>query len=281
MNTKVIKLVYLLLVLLPVGSGLVYALLFSLGIVGVLNAGYTTAAWSEVLFNSGFWSSMGYSLYVALLSVFLAVCIALTLSLSWQKNLQKGWLSTAIYLPLCFPATVMAFFSFQLLAKSGLLARFFYRLGWIEGIQGFPTLVKDAYGMGIVFTSVLLVTPFFTILFTQLYQSEKLAQLIALSKTLGANSIQVLLKIVVPVLLKKSLASLVLFVIFVMGSYEVPLLLGRQNPQMISVAVIDKIQRFNLYDMPQGYAMAVLYVLLVVAALLLLKKRFIHFLDKR
>lgn len=281
MNTKVIKLVYLLLVLLPVGSGLVYALLFSLGIVGVLNAGYTTAAWSEVLFNSGFWSSMGYSLYVALLSVFLAVCIALTLSLSWQKNLQKGWLSTAIYLPLCFPATVMAFFSFQLLAKSGLLARFFYRLGWIEGIQGFPTLVKDAYGMGIVFTSVLLVTPFFIILFTQLYQSEKLAQLIALSKTLGANSIQVLLKIVVPVLLKKSLASLVLFVIFVMGSYEVPLLLGRQNPQMISVAVIDKIQRFNLYDMPQGYAMAVLYVLLVVAALLLLKKRFIHFLDKR
>lgn len=279
MKNKGLKLVYLWLVVLPVFSGLVYALLFSLGVVGVLNTGFNIDAWAKVLLSQPFWTSIGYSLYIALLSVFLSVCVALTLALSWHKALHKGLLSTAVYLPLCFPATVMAFFSFQLLAKSGLWARWAFQWGWINDLQHFPTLIKDAYGIGIVFTSVLLITPFFTILFAQLYQSEKLEELMGVSKTLGVSNRQILSKIFVPVLLKRSATTLILFVIFVMGSYEVPLLLGRQSPQMISVAVIQKIQRFNLYDMPQGYAMAVLYVLLILVFLLGLKKRFAQFLN--
>lgn len=279
MENKTLKLVYLLAVVLPVASGLVYALLFSSGLVGVLNTGWTTGVWEKVLFSDTFWSALGYSFYIGVMSIFLAVCIALTLALSWQKALDKGLLSTAIYLPLCFPATVMAFFSFQLLAKSGLWARWAYQLGWITDLQNFPTLIKDAYGMGIIFTSVLLITPFFTILFSQLYQTEKLSELISLSKTLGAGNRKILSGVVIPVLLRKSALSIVLFLIFVMGSYEVPLLLGRQNPQMISVAVIQKIQRFNLYDMPQGYAMAALYVLLILAVLWMLRKRFSDFLN--
>lgn len=279
MKNKTLKLVYLLLVLVPVGSGLLYALLFSSGLVGVLNTGWTTAAWQKVLFSGTFWGSMGYSFYIAVLSLFLAVCIALTLALSWQKALHKGLLSAAIYLPLCFPATVMAFFSFQLLSKSGVWSRWAYQLGWISDLQNFPTLIKDAYGIGIIFTSVLLITPFFTILFSQLYQTEKLSELISLSKTLGAGNKKILRSVVVPVLLRRSAVSLMLFLVFVMGSYEVPLLLGRQNPQMISVVVIQKIQRFNLYDMPQGYAMAALYVLLILGVLWMLRKRFSDFLN--
>jgi len=56
----------------------------------------------------------------------------------------------------------------------------------------------------------------------------------------------------------------------VMGSYEVPLLLGRQSPQMISVATLQKIQRYNLYDIPKGFAMSILYVLIIVLVLVLL-----------
>lgn len=269
-NSRFFKGLFLAIVVLPVASGLVYALLFSLGIIGVLNIGFNGDAWHAVLFDKPFWTSMGYSLYVALLSVGISLSFALTISLSWQKQLQKGLLSNVIYLPLCFPATVMAFFSFQLLSKSGLLSRMGFQLGLISEINDFPTFIKDVYGLGIIFTSVLLITPFFIILFSNLYQSEKIESYVYLAKTFGASNRQILQKVIVPILLKRAAVTIYLFVIFVMGSYEVPLLLGRQNPQMISVAVLQKIQRFNLYDMPQGYAMSLLYVLLIVLILLVL-----------
>ncbi len=269
-NRKFLKGLFLAIVVLPVASGLLYAFLFSLGIIGVLNKGFQFDAWQTVLFDKPFWVSIGYSLYIALLSVAISLSVALTIALSWQKKLQKGLLSSVIYLPLCFPATVMAFFSFQLLAKSGLLSRMGYQLGFIKEINDFPVLIKDAYGIGIIFTSVLLITPFFIILFSNLYQSEKIASYVNLAKTFGASNSQILRKVIVPILLKRASITIYLFIIFVMGSYEVPLLLGRQNPQMISVAVLQKIQRFNLYDMPQGYAMSMLYVLLIILILLII-----------
>lgn len=269
-NSKLIKVLFLAIVVLPVASGLVYALLFSLGIIGIVNSGFSGDAWQTVLFEKPFWTSLGFSLYVALLSVGISLGIALTIALSWQQKLQKGLLSNVIYLPLCFPATVMTFFSFQLLSKSGLLARIGYQFGITNEINDFPIWIKDAYGIGIIFTSVLLTTPFFIILFSNLYQSEKIASYVNLAKTLGATNSQILRKVTIPILLKRASITIYLFVIFVMGSYEVPLLLGRQNPQMISVAVLQKIQRFNLNDMPQGYAMSLLYVLLIVLILLIL-----------
>ncbi len=269
-DNKILKGLFLAIVVLPVASGLVYALLFSLGIIGVLNIGFNGDAWQAVLFDKPFWSSLGFSLYVALLSVGISLGLALTISLGWQKKLQKGSLSNVIYLPLCFPATVMAFFSFQLLSKSGLLSRMVHQLGLISEINDFPTFIKDSYGLGIIFTSALLITPFFIILFSNLYQSEKIGSYVHLAKTFGASNRQILRKVIVPILLKRAAVTIYLFIIFVMGSYEVPLLLGRQNPQMISVAILQKIQRFNLYDMPQGYAMSLLYVLLIVLILLIL-----------
>lgn len=269
-KSKLLKVLFLAIVVLPVASGLAYALLFSLGIIGIVNSGFSGDAWQTVLFEKPFWTSLGFSLYVALLSVGISLGIALTIALSWQQKLQKGLLSNVIYLPLCFPATVMTFFSFQLLSKSGLLARIGYQFGIINEINDFPIWIKDAYGIGIIFTSVLLTTPFFIILFSNLYQSEKIASYVNLAKTLGATNSQILRKVTIPILLKRASITIYLFVIFVMGSYEVPLLLGRQNPQMISVAVLQKIQRFNLNDMPQGYAMSLLYVLLIVLILLIL-----------
>jgi putative spermidine/putrescine transport system permease protein len=60
-------------------------------------------------------------------------------------------------------------------------------------------------------------------------------------------------------LLKRALPNILLYFIFVFGAFEVPLLLGRTNPETVSVLAVRKLQRFNLLDIPQGYAIAVLY----------------------
>ena len=264
------RILFVILVGLPVFSGVTYAFLYSIGVFGVLNSEINFSAWKSVLSDIYFWKSIVFSLYIGIVSITISSVISFLVTYYWKPNLKKGLLASIIYLPLCFPATVMAFFIFQMLSQSGFVSRIAYSLNLTEGITNFPELINDAFGIGIIITMIALTAPFFIILFSTVYQAEKINELAALASTLGATKKQIIKKIVVPVLFKKTAISLMLFVLFVMGNYEVPLLLGRQNPQMISVAIVQKIQRFNLYDIPKGYVMSIVYVvflLLVLAAI--------------
>ncbi|NAS31646.1 ABC transporter permease subunit [Flavobacteriaceae bacterium R38] len=263
------KSIFVVFTLIPVALGFGYAFLYSFGILGILNDGFTLAHWKKVLFTPTLWESLGFSFYIALISLTIAIVFALIIAIYLKQKLQKGFLSIAIYLPLVFPALVMAFFSFLLLSKSGWLSRVSIRLGFINELEQFPNWINDNYGIGIIFTSILLITPFFIILYTNLYHHEKLDNYKELSQSLGASPINTLRKVLIPILLRKSIFTIVLFFIFVMSSYEVPLLLGKQHPQMISVFTVDKLQRFNLLDIPQAYAISCLYGLLVLGTMAL------------
>lgn len=264
------KLVFIAVVVLPFVSGMIYALLYSLGLIGVLNKGFTLNIWKDVLASEIFWASFFYSLYIAVVSIFLSVSVALACVAFWQRQLEKGLLSRMIYAPLCIPGTVMAFFSYQMLTKSGFISRVGHQTGAIKDLAHFPDLVNDAWGFGIIGTFVLLSAPFFIILFSGIYKNEHLHHYKLLAQNMGASSKQIFKRITLPILLNRAYVTIFVFVIFVMGSYEVPLLLGRQYPQMISVSIVQKIQKYNLYDIPQGYAMSVLYVLVVLGFLWLL-----------
>lgn len=267
-----IKLLFGLLIVLPVVVGLGYALSYSLGLTGLLSEGFTLDYWQKALTSRSLWVSFLYSLSIGVVSVFVSLCFAVTMALSWNKSIQHGRLSYFIFLPLCFPATVMAFVVLQWLSPSGWFSRIVFQLGFTDVLNDFPNLVRDFYGIGIIVCSVLLITPFFSILMSNIYRNENLLQLENLSKTLGASPSKTLRKVTLPILFQKSKMTLLLFVIFVMGSYEVPLILGRQYPQMVSVAIVQKIQKFNLDDIPLGFAMSVLYVFLVILVLAFFRK---------
>ncbi|MEO1451378.1 MAG: hypothetical protein AAFV07_17735, partial [Bacteroidota bacterium] len=67
-----------------------------------------------------------------------------------------------------------------------------------------------------------------------------------------------------PVLISKAAPTLFLYLVFVLGSYEIPLILGRSAPQMASVHIIDQLQGFDLQTKPQAYAMALMCAGLVL-----------------
>jgi putative spermidine/putrescine transport system permease protein len=179
----------------------------------------------------------------------------------------RGALSFFIYLPLSIPAIVMAFFIFQLLGKGGWLSRLSYQLGLIGALEQFPDWVNDNYGIGIIVAHVIMATPFFTIFFANLYQNERLGEYLHLAATLGAKKRQRIFRVAVPVLLRRGLATVFLYFMFVMGSYEIPLLVGSQSVQMVSIRTIQRLQRYNLGDIPEAYAISVAYTLMVVALL--------------
>ena len=264
---------FLSLAVLPLVAGLAYALLHSTGMAGLAAPGFTLAHWKILLASTEFWQSLGFSVWVALCSIFVALLLSLAAVVSGAEKWQKGPLSRFIYLPLTLPAIVVALLVFQLLSGAGFISRLFFQTGLSAGMEDFPELVNDPLGAGIIISHVLMATPFFIILFANLYQSERLDAYKQLAATLGASAAQCRRKVLAPLLLRRAFPTLVLYFVFVMGSYEIPLLLGSQSPQMISVMAIRKLQRFDLADRPQAYIAGVLYSLLALGCVALLLGR--------
>ncbi len=263
---------FLLLVIIPFVAGIIYSMLYALGLTGILSKGFTTEHLGRVFENGEVFRSLAYSFYIAFTGIFIALVIAMPAVLLFKAAVTKSKWSFFSYLPLALPAIVTAFFSFQLLGKSGVLSRAAFRVNVINSIQQFPDLINDPYSIGIIVTHVLMATPFFLIFFSNVYQSEKIEELTKVSASLGASITQTALKIAMPVLLKKGRITILLYFIFVFGSYEIPLILGQQSPQMISVLIVRKMQRFNLLDIPQGYFLSLIYTITVIALLLIFLK---------
>jgi putative spermidine/putrescine transport system permease protein len=266
-------LVFLGLAALPLLAGWLYAGAYSLGLTGLLRQGFTLEHWAAIASDPSFWQSLLFSARVALLAIALAAGLALWTVIAWQEDLLKGWLSYAVYLPLTLPAIVVGFVFFQLLSGGGLLSRLSYRLGLTDGVTAFPDWVNDPFGIGIIAAQAWMALPFFMLLFANLFRSSGLAALGEVARSLGASRGQVARRVYAPVLLRKAAPTLALYVLFVLGAYDIPLLLGAQSPQMVSVLAIRKLQRFNLMDVPQAYAISVFFVILVVALLLLAPRR--------
>jgi len=268
-------LVYVLLfvfAVLPLLAGIGFAILYSFGLVGVLNNGFTLEHWKKVFEEGNVTSSFLYSAAIAFASLIISVSLALLISLKYHKAFSKGIVSYLIYMPLAFPGIVASFFFFQLLTKSGVLSRIAYRLNIINTIDEFPDLINDAYGIGMITTHVFLSFPFFVLLFVNIIKTERIGEYQQLASTLAASKWQNLFRVSIPMIFKKALPNILLYFIFIFGAFEVPLLLGRSNPETVSILAVRKLQRFNLLDIPQGYAIAALYTFFVFTLLIFLFK---------
>jgi putative spermidine/putrescine transport system permease protein len=258
---------------LPVIAGFVYAVLYSIGLAGVYDTGFTLKNWAAILSSFELINSFLFSFYIAAVSISFALIISLWVVIKYGAHFDRGILSYIIYFPLSIPAIVAAFFIFQLLSKSGLISRIFFNLNLIDNINSFPDLINDNMGIGIILTHTLLAIPFFIIFLLGLYHSQSLENLKQLSFSLGANKNQTARKVLLPILLNKAYPTIILYFIFVLSSYEIPLLLGQQYPQMVSVFAVRKLQRFDLTDIPQAYVIISVYVFIVIVSLFILFRK--------
>ena len=258
--------------ILPLVLGFGFALAYSFGLVGALKTGFSLSNWEIIFSNSEVWVSFGYSAWLAIASLTLSVVLAIAIAIFFHKKFTNGIFSYLIYMPLAFPSIVAAFFFVQFLGSAGVLSRICYQLGLIKSIEAFPNLVNDQFSIGIIIAQFFLSLPFFTLLFVGLYQTERIEEFSQLATSLGAKRNQTIFKITIPILFKKSFPNVAMYFIFKLGTYEVPLLLGRSSPETVSVLAVRKLQKFNLLDIPQGYAIAVLYTVLVLGLLLIVIK---------
>lgn len=254
---------FLVLTAAPVLASLLYATAYTFGAAGWLSRGLTLEHWRRVAGSHEVWAALGLSAYVAVMVVVLTLLLALPLALVLRKRLQSGLLSYLLALPMTVPGTVAALLALHVLGSAGLLSRLAFRLGLTHGMADFPVLVHDAALAGVIACHVALAVPFFTLLFAELHVSEQLEALGMLAASLGAGRWQRLRLVTLPVLLAGALPSFGLLFVLVFGSFEIPWLLGRQAPQMLSVLTYRKYALFDLAQKPEAFILALGYTVAV------------------
>ena len=132
--------------------GVVSGVLQGFGIMPFLGMNELTLDyWAEALSRPDLLSSIGFSLYLSLVSAAIALvggtalCAALS-ALRAPRLLQL----LDIQIPLMTAHTLVVLFVVSLFAGSGLVPRVLYALGLVEGVSSFPSVVGDPTGWGIL-----------------------------------------------------------------------------------------------------------------------------------
>ena len=269
MKRYIVVLLYLVLVLGPLLAGVVYSMLYSTGSIGLLSKGFSLVAWQNVLTDDFVKRSFLSTIFVATISLVIGVAAALFVVLKSNWLRRSGIAGIMLHIPLAFPPMVAAFLMFQLLYKGGLLSRIFYQLGLTTDIADFPGLVNDNLNIGVILCMALFVFPFFVVFFVQKMEISGMNRYVTLAASLGAGRYQTDMKIVIPLLLRHAWFNIALYWLILFGNFEIPLILGRQHPAQVSVLISQKFTKYDLGDLPEAYAISLLYVLVVLVVFLL------------
>jgi len=286
--------IYGILTVLPLLAGWLYSLAYSTGLAGhaalravgqpAVDSGVLAGkplldldAWQRLLSPAAqggeAWQTLTYTFGLSAVSIGFIIFIALPLSYAFVFGRRSSSLQGWLFLPLTMPPVVAAFAFLALLSPSGVLSRGAYALGLSTGIDDFPRLVNDALSTGIIATQVFLLTPFFTLVFINQARQENMPALRLAADALGSKRAQFARRIYAPLLLRRSLPLLLLYAVYLFGTYEIPLLLGRSSPRAVTVYITEQLQRFDLSNIPLGHAMAVLYTASVAVLLFFVLSR--------
>lgn len=266
-------LLFLLVAVAPIVWCVGYAIAYSLGLAGFLRRGFTLHYWATSIGGGEVVRSFLFSGGVAVAVVVIGAACAITIVLGFREELRRGYLASLLYAPLALSGLVAAFLISRWLSGAGFVSRLGHSLGWVRDPQHFANLVNDPLGLGIIAAHLLLAIPFFALAMLQVYEIEKLDELRILATSLGASTAQSRWRVAIPILLRKSSATLLLYFIFVLGSFEIPLVVGPQNPPMISLLTRRKFGLYELTQKPEAFVIATIYTVILLLLLSLIFRR--------
>jgi putative spermidine/putrescine transport system permease protein len=257
-------------IILPVVWITGYSLLYSLGGIGMFSRGRTTAHWRSVIDRGELWSSLLYSVSIAAAVTAFTVTLASVFVLTVpQSRHSSRWLSL-ICVPLATPAAVTAVIVYQLLNPGGLLARLANHGGLLQSPAEFPILVNDVRAVGMIIAGTCVTLPLLTLFQLKTWTTANIDAYCRLAQSLGSTQFQARWRIAGPMLLIRSRSIILLTFLWTLGSYEIPLLLGRQSPQMYSVLIQRRSGQFNLLDRPEAFVLSIVYLAVVSPGVVLL-----------
>lgn len=262
-----------LLIFAPVAWVSIYSLLYSLGLLGALARGATLSHWSSALQTGGLWQSVLYTLCVSGLSTLLAGVLSLAIVLFHAEERFRRSTHLVLCTLMGTPAAVMGLMVYQVLNPGGYMARLSHAMGLLISPQQWPTLVNDRWAVGIIVAQTLVSFPLLTLYYFNVWENARIDRYRLLAHSLGATRDQSRWRVAFPMLWKRGQSLLLLTFLFNLGSYEIPLLLGRQSPQFFSVLTQRSFGRFDLAEQPHAFVLSVVYFVLVAGLLWVMQSR--------
>ena len=228
---------------------------------------WSTHAYADALADPAVRASVLLTLRIGVLSSLFAASLGLLAALV-VRHLGRGraWFEQLFSSVLAVPHVVGALAIGLLLAPSGMLSRAAYAVGLVDSSRGFPAITQDAFGWGVIAEYTWKETPFLALV--ALVALRRTGPLERASRTLGAGRWQRLRFVTLPMVATPLASGSVLVLAFAMGSYEVPVLLGRPFPAPLPVVAYRAYTDTDLTARPEAMAVAVLIAVLttVVAA---------------
>ncbi|KRL04606.1 ABC transporter permease [Liquorilactobacillus oeni] len=200
-------------------------------------------------------NNIGYTLFVAVMTVVLALLFGFMLALYIRFN-NNGLSKTVValtILPQFIPGLVAVYSMMLVVRNGGVLSRIAQSLGFTFN----PNLMYSANGL-------IMVNLWFNIPFAALLLLASLANVrqasIESARDIGADKWTVLLKIILPTTYKQFFIAGAFVFMSNVGSFTTPFLMGGNNPQMLGVVLY---KEFNQYlDYNKAAALSVILFLL-------------------
>jgi putative spermidine/putrescine transport system permease protein len=251
-------------VLVLLGASLFYAVAESVGYISAIGqTEISFNAYRETLsFNSEFWTSLGFSLWISIASTVISSALALALA-AWLSERRGNMDTLALNWNLAFPHLVWSVALLLFLSQSGLFARWAASLGIITTPDQFPILVRDRFGIGVILSYIGKEIPFLTIILLSVLRSQSVGYDVV-AENLGASRWQRLRYVTIPQVLPALLAGDLLVFGFIFSSYEVPTLLGVGYPRALPVLALRFFLDPDLRARSEGMVISLIITLIVV-----------------
>lgn len=228
--------------------------------------GFTLSHYAALFRDAEILAGIRYTLAVTTTATILSAVGGTALALALRKPAARSVrINTLLQIPLALPHLAMAVVLINFISPSGLIARVLFQLSLIGAPADFPPLINDRYAVGIILAYVLKELPFIALMVLALLarlgdEYEQLAQ------TLGANRWQRLRHVTLPLIAPAVISSSVVVFSFIFGAFEVPYILGRPYPAMLSVIAQRRYLDVDLAQRPESIAVAI--VIAVMTSLL-------------
>lgn len=219
-----------------------------------LAGGYTLDAWHAVLSDPRFAAAVGFTVAVTGVTTGLSVILAFPVAAALRG---RAWARTAATLPVLVPHLLVAAVAVLWLGHGGLADRL---------LAGLPIDVVHARsGLGIVLVYLVKEVPFLALLLLAAWDDEVTAREEA-AAVHGASPAARLWHVVLPGVRGPLMVGALVVAAFVLGSFEVPLVVGPTRPDTIATYALAVTQVADL----SGRAEAAAALLMVTAAAFLL-----------
>ncbi len=226
---------------------------------------FSLSAFYQVFQWQGVESSILLSLSSALISTYLACFISFCiLQISWK---QPYWLKIerALSALVAMPHVAFAIGIAFLFAPTGIGIRildvFPFEASGASNAT-LPLLVKNEYGLGLIFVLALKEVPFLLLMSVGILQQIKVAQIEKTSASLGYNHSQTWLKCIFPLWLAKIRFPLFAVVAYGVSVVELGLIIGPSNPPTFAVLLWQWFNEPDLNFLPRAAAGGVILCLL-------------------